>query len=215
MTKGPVSSITAGSGNVFADLGFPDAEAHLLKAALVSRIQDVIEAEGWTQTVAAQRMGIAQPDVSRILRGRFRDYSVERLMRFLTALGCDVEIRVRPRSAAKAGEVCVSAFTAGSDHPPSLAAVVRALRARRGELERLGVRHAAVFGSVARGDARPDSDIDIVVDVDPEKVPGLFAQGGIQQALEGWLDHPVDLARRDRLRPGVDAAVAAEGVDAF
>lgn len=108
MAKDADSQITPGTSNVFADLGFPDAETHLLKASLVSRIQDVLEAEGWTQTAAARRMGIAQPDVSRILRGRFRDYSVERLMRFLAALGCDVEIRVRPRGAAKTGRVHVA-----------------------------------------------------------------------------------------------------------
>src|SRR5882672_1587593 len=85
--------VTRGSRNVFADLGFPDPETHLVKASLASRIQDVIESEGWTQGEAARRMGIAQPDVSRILRGRFRDYSVERLMRFLAGLGCEVEIR--------------------------------------------------------------------------------------------------------------------------
>lgn len=99
--------------------------------------------------------------------------------------------------------------------PPSLDAVLRALRSRRPELERMGVRHASVFGSVARGDARPDSDVDIVVDVDPAVVSGLFAQGGIQQDIEAWIGHPVDLARRDRLRPGIAEAVAAEGVDAF
>jgi predicted XRE-type DNA-binding protein len=109
MARNTDSRITHGTSNVFADLGFPDPETHLLKASLASRIQDVIEAAGWTQTAAAKRMGIAQPDVSRILRGRFRDYSVERLMRFLAALGCNVEIRVRPTRAAKAGRVHVAA----------------------------------------------------------------------------------------------------------
>lgn len=97
----PDRKITLGTGNVFADLGFPDPDTHLLKASLVSRIQDVIEAEGWTQAQAAKRMGIAQPDVSRLLRGRFRDYSVERLMRFLAALGCEVEILVRRKGARR------------------------------------------------------------------------------------------------------------------
>lgn len=95
----PDRKITHGTGNVFADLGFSDPDTHLLKASLVSRIQDVIAAEGWTQAQAAERMGIAQPDVSRLLRGRFRDYSVERLMRFLAALGCEVEILVRRKGA--------------------------------------------------------------------------------------------------------------------
>ena len=105
MAKHPDRKITHGTGNIFADLGFPDPDTHLLKASLVSRIQDVIEVEGWTQAQAANRMGIAQPDVSRILRGRFRDYSVERLMRFLTALGCEVEILVRRKGAKRRTKV--------------------------------------------------------------------------------------------------------------
>ena len=85
------------SGNVFADIGRPDPEAQLLKAQLVSRIQRIIDARRLTQVRAAQLMGIAQPDLSNILRGRFRGYSVERLMRFLTALDCEVDIVIRPR----------------------------------------------------------------------------------------------------------------------
>lgn len=99
------TTITHGTGNVFADLGFPDAETHLLKASLVRRIHAVITVAGWTQAQAAKRMNITQPDVSRILRGRFRDYSVERLMRFLTALGCEVEILVRPQGQETADRI--------------------------------------------------------------------------------------------------------------
>lgn len=89
------TSVRHGTRNIFADTGAPDAETHLLKAKLVSRVQDIIDARKLTQTQAAEVMGISQPDVSRILRGRFRDFSVERIMRFLTALGCEVDIVVR------------------------------------------------------------------------------------------------------------------------
>ena len=91
----PDTSIRRGTKNIFADLGFPDAETHLLKAELVTRIQGVITAQSLTQTAAAKRMGLGQPDVSRLLNGQFRDVSVERLMRLLTRLGCDVDITVR------------------------------------------------------------------------------------------------------------------------
>jgi predicted XRE-type DNA-binding protein len=84
-----------GSGNVFADIGRPDPETHLLKAQLVSRLQDVLAERKLSQVKAAALLGIAQPDLSNILRGRFRGYSVERLLRFLAALGCEVEIVVR------------------------------------------------------------------------------------------------------------------------
>jgi predicted XRE-type DNA-binding protein len=84
------------SGNVFANLGLPNAADHLIKAGLVLRIDGNIRRRHLTQGDAAQRMGIDQPTVSAILAGRFRGYSVERLMRFLVALGHDVEIFVKP-----------------------------------------------------------------------------------------------------------------------
>ncbi len=85
------------SGNVFADLGLPDAEEHLVKAGLVLKIGKTIRARGMTQAEAAAALGIDQPKVSALLLGQFRGYSVERLMRFLVALGHDVEIVVRPK----------------------------------------------------------------------------------------------------------------------
>ncbi len=86
------------SGNVFADLGLPDAEEHLVKAGLVLKIGGTIRARGMTQAEAAGALGIDQPKVSALLRGRFRGYSVERLMRFLVALGHDVEIVVKAKT---------------------------------------------------------------------------------------------------------------------
>jgi len=85
------------SGNVFADLGLADAEEHLIKAGLVVKIDRIIRQRGLTQTAAAHAMGIDQPKVSAMLAGQFRGYSVERLMRFLVALGQDVEIVVKPK----------------------------------------------------------------------------------------------------------------------
>src|ERR1035438_1821613 len=84
------------SGNVFADLGLPDAGEHMIKAGLVLKIDRTIRQRRLTQAAAAQFMGIDQPKVSAMLAGRFRGYSVERLMRFLVALGHDVEIVVKP-----------------------------------------------------------------------------------------------------------------------
>ncbi len=76
-----------GSGNVFADLGLPDPEAHLLKAQLVTRIDDIVRRRGLKQVEAAKLLGLSQSDMSRLLRGNFRAYSMERLLRLLTALG--------------------------------------------------------------------------------------------------------------------------------
>jgi predicted XRE-type DNA-binding protein len=90
------------SGNVFADLGLADASEHLIKAGLVVKIHQTIRKRRLTQSAAAELMGIDQPKVSAMLTGRFRGYSVERLMRFLVALGYDVEIVVKPRKRRSA-----------------------------------------------------------------------------------------------------------------
>ncbi len=90
------------SGNVFADLGLAGAGEHLIKAGLVVRIDRIIRKQGLTQAAAAELMGIDQPKVSAMLAGQFRGYSVERLMRFLVALGHDVEIVVKPRKRGPA-----------------------------------------------------------------------------------------------------------------
>jgi len=92
----------ASTGNVFADLGLPDADEHIIKAGLVVKIDGIIRQRALTQTAAAQAMGIDQPKVSAMLAGQFRGYSVERLMRFLVALGQDVEIVVTPNKRGEA-----------------------------------------------------------------------------------------------------------------
>ena len=81
------TAVERGSANVFADLGFPDANARLVKAELVSRIDDILRDRGVTRTEAARLLGLSLPDLSRLLRGDFREYSLERLFGLLTALG--------------------------------------------------------------------------------------------------------------------------------
>lgn len=85
-----------GSGNVFKDIGVPNAEEHLIKAQLVFKIDTILKKRGLKQTEAADLFGVRQPDVSKMLRGDFRQFSVERLLRFLVALDQDVEIVVKP-----------------------------------------------------------------------------------------------------------------------
>ena len=101
--------IERGSGNVFADLGCPDAETHLLKAELVTRIDNIIRQRGLKQVEAARLLGLSQPDVSRLLQGSFREYSVERLLRLLTALGRNVEIVIREPRSQRQGRLSIRA----------------------------------------------------------------------------------------------------------
>ena len=113
MTEQTDLSVKQGTGNVFADLGHADPDTHLLKAQLVSRMADVMGERKMTQVAAAKAAGVSQPDVSRILKGHFRDISVERLMRILTRLGCEVDIVVRPQgNVARA-----STIRFGEAHP--------------------------------------------------------------------------------------------------
>jgi predicted XRE-type DNA-binding protein len=91
-----MTDVVKGSGNVFADLGFPDADTHALKAELVRRIAVLIAHRGLTQSEAAAQMGMSQPDVSKMLKGQFRPISLEKLMRCLVALGQSVTIDVGP-----------------------------------------------------------------------------------------------------------------------
>jgi predicted XRE-type DNA-binding protein len=90
-------TVTRGSGNIFADLGLPDADEHMLKARVVMFIDKRIAQLGLTQQAAADRMGISQSDVSKMLRGRFENFSLERLLRLVRLLGSDVEIKVTTR----------------------------------------------------------------------------------------------------------------------
>jgi predicted XRE-type DNA-binding protein len=93
--------IVHGSGNVFADIVVPEPEIHLLKAELVLRMMRVMRRRGLTQARAAKLMGIKQPDVSNLVRGRFRGYSIERLLTLLHALDQDIEIVIRDKPKSK------------------------------------------------------------------------------------------------------------------
>src|ERR1039457_7721987 len=92
----PKKGYEAGSRNVFKDIGVPHAEEHLVKAQLVFKIDTILKARGLKQVEAAALFGVRQPDVSQMLRGEFRQFSVERLLRFLRALNQEIEIVVKP-----------------------------------------------------------------------------------------------------------------------
>ena len=83
----PDTNVERGSGNVFADLDFSDADLHLLKAEIVVGIDDILRERGITRTETARLFGLTRLEVSWILRGDFRAYSLERLLCFVTALG--------------------------------------------------------------------------------------------------------------------------------
>lgn len=95
-----------GTGNVFEDIGVRDADEHFVKAQLVFKIDTILKKRRLKQVEAAELLGVRQPDISKMLRGEFRQFSVERLLRFLVARDQDVEILVTPHR--------------GKDHAPQL-----------------------------------------------------------------------------------------------
>ena len=101
----PKSAVHVSKDNIFAELGLPDAGTHYLKAQIVAELYRLTGEQKLTQTKAGALMGISQPEVSRMFRGHFREYSVERLMGFLTAFNRDVEIIVRPRKTRAPGHI--------------------------------------------------------------------------------------------------------------
>jgi predicted XRE-type DNA-binding protein len=99
--QGEEVAVTASSGNVFDDLGLPDAAGRLAKAVLSRIIQERVAELGWTQRAAATSLNIAASDMSDLMRGKLARFSQERLERFLNALDLDVVIHVGPRPAWK------------------------------------------------------------------------------------------------------------------
>jgi len=112
-------------------------------------------------------------------------------------------------------ELVLSDLTAGPKSRPTLVEVIRLLRSNRAELEKIGIRHAEIFGSVARGEDLPDSDVDILVDLDPAIVRDLFAYSRVQRTLQDLVGRRVDIARRGRTRPELDADLIRDAVHAY
>ena len=90
--------VTPSTGSVFEDLGFSDAETMELKAELSRKISSIIQHRHLSQAQAASLLGIDQPKISALMRGKLSGFSVERLFRFLTILGRDVRILIKPKS---------------------------------------------------------------------------------------------------------------------
>lgn len=99
--------VKKGSGNVYLDLGYPDAEGMKVKAQLVTKIADIIRQRGLSQERAADILSLTQPKVSKMLKGQFRGISERRMLRCLMQLGRDVEIIVRPTVRHRNGRLTV------------------------------------------------------------------------------------------------------------
>jgi len=95
-------AVYTGSGNVYADLGYPDADEMQVKARLVAKIAEIIQRRDLTQIEAAKLLGLTQPKISAMLRGRFRGFSERKLIDCLTSLGSDVQIVIKEPTRRRA-----------------------------------------------------------------------------------------------------------------
>lgn len=118
MSERDDTSVTYGSGNVFADMGLPNPEERLLKAKLARLVNKAVQGKGWTQTEAAEVLGITQPKVSDLSRGRLKNFSVERLLGFLAQLDHHVTITVT-RQDSQTDEFVIPARTPPTASTPS------------------------------------------------------------------------------------------------
>ena len=104
-----MSTYEVSSGNVFADLGFDEPLEMLAKSEMARRIASIIKHRHLTQAQAGKLLEIDQPKVSKIVRGQLQEFSLERLMHFMTKLDRDIEIVIRKRPASRQPQIRVSA----------------------------------------------------------------------------------------------------------
>ena len=104
-------TVDMGSGNVFVDLGLPDADERHLRVQLATRLNDLLKAEGLTQAAVAKRLGIAQPHVSELKNYKLGRFSSERLLHYITLMNRDVEIFIRPRALSQGADLAAGAVS--------------------------------------------------------------------------------------------------------
>src|SRR5882724_10799624 len=163
---------------------------------------------GLSQAELAERAGVARLTVA----------DFERSARTSTAATL-AAIRAALESAGvdflPGGAVLRSDATPMIGGDQRLASILRALQAGGPRLRRLGVRHLSLFGSTARGTARPDSDVDLMVELDPRRKLDLLDYAGIVGEIQKLLPQRVDVARRDKLKPHVAPAALRDEVHVF
>jgi predicted nucleotidyltransferase len=167
---------------------------------------------GLSQEALAARAGVARLTIADFERGSRRPIAanLSAIRSALAASGVDLLPGGAVLHDASPDD---SAASAAPDR--RLAAILRALQAKAETLRGLGVRHLSIFGSTARGTARPDSDVDLLIELDAERKIDLFDYAGIVGEIQRLIAHPVDVARRDKLKPEIVAEALRDEIRAF
>jgi predicted nucleotidyltransferase len=162
---------------------------------------------GLSQAELADRAGVARLTVADFERA-FRKPIAANLAAIQSALAAS-GVGLLPGGAV----LHDSGAPAGAER--RLAAVIRALQANADKLRLLGVRHLSIFGSTARGTARPDSDVDLLIELNADCRIDLLDYAGIVGEIQQLLAQPVDVARRDKLKPDFAAEALRDEIRAF
>ncbi len=162
---------------------------------------------GLSQATLARRAGVARLTVADFERAARKPIAAN-----LAAIRSVLE---EAGVAFRAGGAVLRDAASGSGDDRRLASVLRALQASTTKLRRLGVRHLSIFGSTARGTARPDSDVDLLVELDPRRGLDLLDYAGIVGELQKLVSHPVDVALRSKLKPHIARAALADQIHVF
>jgi len=173
-----------GSGNVFRDLGFDKGEAENLKmrSDLMIQIGMFYQRSALTEAQAAKRLGITRPRLRALLKGKIGQFSLDALVTIASRAGLNVQLLTRAAYRAR---------------PSSLAVPKRKLEAL---CQKYRIRKLSLFGSAARGEAGPDSDVDLMVEFEPDKVPSLWDFPEMQKAFSALFGgRRVDLVPPDAL----------------
>jgi predicted nucleotidyltransferase/predicted XRE-type DNA-binding protein len=188
--------IARGAGNV-SDLGAPHVAAGPLKSMLAARIAAILDQRKLTVRAAEEATGFAAADFSRIRRGNLGRFTVDRLLAILGALDPTIELSMMVRPRLSRGRV------------------VAAIKAHEKNIRAEGATALYLYGSVARGEAGPQSDVDVFVEYDPTSRFNLLHLSGIKILLEDSLGVPIHITTGDSLKPPMKAIVQSEAVRVF
>jgi predicted nucleotidyltransferase len=167
---------------------------------------------GLSQAALAARAGVARLTVAEFERAARKPITAN--LAAIRSVLAEAGVDLLPGGAVL-HDASPDRSAASAEPDRRLATIMRALQANAETLRGLGVWHLSIFGSTARGTARPDSDVDLLIELDAERKIDLLDYAGIVGEIQGLIAHPVDVARRDKLKPDLVAEALRDEIRAF